>query len=590
MSTEPGMNEDYGMVTPPPEPQFRSGGAKRLPPGTFVGREEEQDRFRQMLLDLAGRKGMLGGLLGGGGANKGKVKEPIKSRVLLVTGPAGSGKTGLTARLREIAQKEKEFSRRFRTTRLDWGELFERDGRLTALLEGQAVPPEALLDLINNHCYRDNGGGYFEQYRQAIEETKKLARSVAGAELAAVWEFRARALGRSLKEWSGDRPLIFFMDNFELVAGGFEAVFQPMLEESGSQVFFVLSGEGFPSNFKELVAPERFALVETGPFGEAELRHFYELELARYEVSQAEDAIEYKPAYRSPDLIAQLESVTGGLPLAARFSAFLLQTGLTVSELSDPSSSNPAGEAVPVERLTEIFVDGPLGPGHPDRLKLYALALLRRPEPGLLAALLTTRQDMLPVDEVLLRLNERYSFLFEPGRQMTLHTAVGLPLRRWLLDPSRRYDETGLARLNEYGLDYLETRLEDWSVTFPTLPDRLLDLTWREWALDQVWHSFWLSEERGWPYALALLVGGLKYRPAVARQVVASLQSLARLGALNETSLRRLELFRQAVLGEAGAVPALRELRVMGQEGGFFKQAMPKFAGELAGAIDDFVS
>jgi hypothetical protein len=582
MSLEPqGSENEYGQIVLPETGQSPAKPPRQLPPGAFVAREEEQARFREMLLDTAGsRKGFLGSWLGGGGSRQDKVKLPVKSRVMLVEGQPGCGKTQLTLRLRDIALKEKEFARRFKATRLDWAELFERDGRLNALLEGEPLPLDVLLDIWQNHCIRDNAGGYFEEYKSAIEATKNLVRTVNEAELLAVWEYRARALGRSLKAWSAERPLLFFMDGFELVIEATEVLFRPALEEAGSQVFFIFSGERLPQDFNNLVSAERLAAFRLAPFSEAELQRFYDLELERYIVSRSEATI--SPVYRSPDLIARLEEVTAGQPLAARLSAFLLQTGMLPKDL--PLPGDP-----PLAALVESFIGGPLGPGHPDRLRLYALATLRRPEQGLLGALFDVQSDMLPVNEVLQRLDGLYAFLFEPGRPMTLHPAVSFPLRRWLLDPSHRYDPNGLAKLNERGLAYLNARLEEWSANFPTLRDRVNELKWREWALDKIWYAFWLSKDNGWPEATSLLTAGLGLRPAFARQVVALLESLARIGAFNEVGLKRLELFRKIAQDPITAGASLKELRVMGQEGGFFQASMPQFAAELTEILNNLL-
>ncbi len=579
MSSESPLLDEYGLPVQPEVSPNRPG--KQLPAGTFVGREDEQARFREMMLQLAGsRKSFLGGLRGS--SRPAKITQTVKSWLIVIEGPPGSGKTRLAQRLRELAQKEKEFSGRFRTTRLDWQELFERDNRLTSLLPGEPLSPETLLDLLHNHCVRDNGAGYFEEYRQALEDTKKLAQTVAGDELRAVGEFRARALGRGLLAWSGERYLLFFMDNFQLLDSAAQELFRLLMEESGPQVLYTLSGEEIPTTLAEAVAPARLARFQPGPFNEAELRHFYDLELARYEVGR-EAGVAFTPAYRSPDLIAQLQSITGGYPLPARFSAFLLQTGLTVANL-------PAGGPQALAAFTAQFMAGPLSAGHPDRLRLYALATLRRPETGLLGAMFDTRQDMLPVEEMLDRLNERYTFLFEPGRPMTLHPAIVMPLRRWLLDPARRYEVNALPRLNERALSYLDNRLSEWGVNFPGLRDQANDLKWRDWSLDRVWHAFWLGEEKGWPLALALLVAGLGLRPSLARQVLVLLDSLSTLGALNETGRHRLELFKSVTLHPTGAGSDLRELRLMGAEGHFFEIASPQYALELTAIIDKMLA
>ncbi len=574
MSFEPeAFDNQPPQVNPPSD-----NTSKKLPSSNFIGREAAQERFREMLLDMVGnRKGFLGSLLGSGSRSP-KTSQPVKSRVTLVGGLAGIGKTRLTLRLRDIALKEKEFARRFRVTRLEWAEVFERDSRLAAILSGETLPLEVLLDILQNHCIRDNAGGYFEPYKTALEETKKLVQTVTGAELLAVWEYRARAIGRCLKDWSSERPLLFFMDNFELVAEAATTIFQPMLEECGSQVGFILSGERLPENMAELTAPERFAAYNLKGFDQPELRRFFELEQAGY----ADNSLPpNRPAYTSPETLRHLEAVTAGQPLVARLAAFLLETGLPLSELPLPLPGQS-----PEARLLDLFANDALMAGHPDRLKLYALASLRRPEQGLLAALFDLRPDLLPVNEVLERLDQRYAFLFEPGRLMIVHPAVNTALRRWLLDPLHRYDEQGLAKINRRGLEYLNIRLEEWSVNFPTLRDRVSDLKWREWALDKVWHTMWLSEDQGWPEALALLTAGLGYRPALARQVVALLEKLAQIGVLNEVGLRRLELFRQVALDPTAAPDALRELRIMGLEGGFFRASMPKFTAELERIIN----
>lgn len=556
---------------------FETEQTQSLKTGTFVGRETEQARFREMLLDMVGvRKGFFGSLFGNTRQNK--ISQKIKSRLILIGGKAGSGKTRLAQKLREIAQKDKDFAGRFRITRIDWQEIYERDGRFNALLPGETLSPQILIDVIQSHCVRDNGAGYFEEYTAALEFTKDLAATVKEAELEAVWTYRVQALGRSLKQWSADRPIIFFMDNFQLVAAASSDLLKPLLEESGPAVFLVLSGEKLPLDLAEQLAPERFAEFKARSFDEANLRKFYELELGRYDATA--DIQQFRVVFDS--MLTELEKATADLPLAARLVTFLLQTGLTIKDLS-------LEEAELIASLVETFATDPLGAGHPDRLKLYALVTLRRPEEGLLSALFDLRKDMLPVGETLGRFRERYDFLFEPGRLMILHAAIQKPLSQWLFEPTRRYDQNGLAKITERGFEYLDSRLNEWSDNFPSLAEQVNDLKWREWALDKVWYGFWQSEDKGWPQALALLTAGLGSRPALAAQTVALLYRLAELGALNEVGQRRLKIFHEVVLDSTAARQQLRELRVMGQDGGYFKAAMPEFASELSAIMNNLL-
>jgi hypothetical protein len=103
--------------------------------------------------------------------------------------------------------------------------------------------------------------------------------------------------------------------------------------------------------------------------------------------------------------------------------------------------------------------------------------------------------------------------------------------------------------------------------------------------LDKSWHSFWHSEERGWPVALSLLIAGLGLRPAFARQVVVLLENLHFQGVIKNNS--RLTQFRTVVLeSPAGSQSILREFRVMAQEAGFFKIGLPRFSQELTGLVE----
>ncbi len=563
--------------------------SQELSVGSFVGRQVEQARFREMLLEMIAPtgKGFFGGLFAPAPRKPKNAREwPIKSRLALITGPGGSGKTSLAQRLGEIVRLDKEFASRFRMLRLAWAEVFERDNRLTARLEGEPPSPAVFLDLIHNHCLREDGEPYFEPYLAAIEETRTLAKTVQGEELEAVWRYRAQALGRSLREWSYDRSLIFFFDDLELIGQAGPLLFPAIFEETGSQFFGILSGETALTGLEGHVRPERFASFQLEPFSPAEFKALVEKDLQRYRVSQVSNRAESATRV-SPDLVGQLMETSEGFPLGGRLATFLLQSGLSADDLKAVVGEKP--EDI-LSSLAQELLAGPLGKSHPDRLKLYALAALRRPEPGLLSALFDLRKDMLNFDETLERFDQRYAFLFEPGRPMSLHSALLPAFRHWLAQPARRNDPSGMVKVNQHGLEYLDVRLEEWGATFPGLAGRLSDLKWREWALDKMWHSFWISEEAAWPVALSLLVAGLGLRPVFAGQVTALLENIAELGLLNEKSRQRLGQCRETVtrpLPEGRST--LRSFRMMGEEGKFFERGLPQFAPELAGIIDGFL-
>jgi hypothetical protein len=456
MAVEPEGNQGSNFGASFSEEQFYPAppaNENELPAGFFLGREEEQARFREMLQSLSGsRRSLLAGLFGSN-KKQGRVAGTIQGRVIAVSGVAGAGKTRLSLRLREISQKEKAFSRRFYVTRLDWHEVRERDHRMTPHYGNQAISPDVFLDIIYTHFVREEQGSYFEAYKSAVEETRELARQVSGAELMAVYEYRAKALGKSLLNMSSQRPLLFFLDNYELVADR-DDLLRAAMQESGPEVVWIIAGQGELGDY----TAERFLQFQLGPLTQAELLQFFKAELSRYQDESKTGAASF---YRSPEQIVRLHEITGGLPLAARLATFLLQTGLEVAEL-------PAGSPNPVETLLDEFLNGPLGKGHPDRTKLYALALLRRPERGVLSALLDLRQDLVPLSEVLNLVQSRYAFLFEPVREMVLHPAIEQPMRTWMLQPAQRQDEQGISRLNRRAMGFLTEQINRWGENFPS--------------------------------------------------------------------------------------------------------------------------
>jgi hypothetical protein len=563
------------MSVEPENPGYEisAQGDNELPAGFFVGHEEEQTRFRELLRDQVGpRRGFLGSLLGGGPKRQTRVKEQIQGRVILITGQPASGKTRLSLRLREITQKEKEFARRFRTTRLNWQEESGRNPRLAALAAGEAIPADAFLNTIFTHFVRDDQSEHFTAYKKAVEETRPLARKVTGAELEAVWEYRARALGRGINSLSNDRPLLFLLDGYEKV-GELDWLTRVILEESGSQVTTVIVSEKPPEGYSEAVAPERLLEMQTTGLNQTELLRLLNNEINRYKRGTEED--EARSIYNNPETLEQLEQITQGNPLAVRITAYLLQSGLELDEL-------PTNKAQPVETLVRELFNGALGTGHPDHLKLLAVAVLRRPEPGVLGGLLDLRQDMLSVNEMLKLLQTRYTFLFEPLSQIILHSEIKAPLQNMMLQPSIRLEEQGLARLNRRGMGFLHERLESWAENFPTLQGRLNEIKWREWALDKVWHAFWLGQEEGWREVLPLFVAALAYKPEFSIELIRVVQWFAQKGVLDETGEKRLEWLEQIAQNKPEKRAALAQLQAYEVEHQVFQQKMPRFAKELA--------
>lgn len=554
-----------------------SGGGNEQVSRNFAAREAEQNNWREMLRGLVGPKRSLVGavVFGTAGPKQPKVATISKSRLVWVSGAAGVGKTRLAARLRDMAQHDKEFNHRFRTTRLDWAEARERDTRLTGLSLHQPLPPELFLDVLRSHLEREDLTTYLTAYQQAMAETAELSRTVTGPELAAVWEFRARGLGRSLKGLTDEKPLLFLIDNAELWSVAAHELWQPIFEESGALVAWVWTGATQPENWREVFALERTLEMPLTAFSPDEMRRFLEIEAGRYKERANATAEPTEPIYQSPNNVIHLTELSDGVALAARMLVYMLESGMTLDELGGLLPGPDKITLLLDKMLEEIF-----NTGHPDYLKIYALGVLRRPERGLLGALLDLRQDMLPLDDLLRRINARYEFMFEPGRQMKLHAAIERPLRLWLLAQARQ-DENGLGRINRRANSYLDERLREWGLTFQGLKSKIGDVKWAEWALDKVWHSFWQSPDKGWAEAVPIFVAGLGYKPLVASQLVVMLEELQSLEMLSQPGNKYLTDF-QSIIGPnvMNRVTALHNLQDWSNRQNWF--------GQRLASIDEF--
>jgi hypothetical protein len=373
-----------------------------------------------------------------------------------------------------------------------------------------------------------------------------------------------------MRQAAQDKPLLFLLDNF---VGSIELnqVIAAMMEESGAQVTWLIIGNNLPDSFD--ISKGHFLPFDLKPFSDDELLRCLQMEFTRY---QEDSGLELEIAdYRSPDKITYLQNVTGGLPLTARLAAFLLHSGTTVEDL-------PENENDKVSALLKLFLTEPLGSGHPDRLRLYTLAALRRPEKGLLAAILNLSQDMLSSDEIILLMQSRYSFLFEPGQPITLHELVSVPLRSWLLEPEQRQEENGLAKVNNRAIEFLSERLRDWGQNFTNLPARIRDVKWSNWALDLAWHSFWLDELLGWREILPLFIAGLEYKPTVAVTIATTVAQLAEIGAIGDSaeSKAQLTLVQKLVATPTDKI-LWQELNTLGLSEGWFDQRWPQFAAQF---------
>jgi hypothetical protein len=112
------------------------------------------------------------------------------------------------------------------------------------------------------------------------------------------------------------------------------------------------------------------------------------------------------------------------------------------------------------------------------------------------------------------------------------------------------------------------------------------EIKWREWALDKIWHAYWLGPEEGWREALPLFVAGLAYRPALTKDITSIIGWFEQQGGLDETGRQRLRWLEQIRTGGPEQQAALLEIQTAEAQQNIFRQKMPRFANELALIIE----
>lgn len=139
----------------------------------FLGRLEEQDRFRDALRTIQAETKMISKVI-----DWAIEKKPPLPFVFLLYGEGGMGKTYLTKRLLNIAENDPQFSGYFNTLWLDWEKRRDLD---YALKVRDAVTPEKVFEHLYS-IFRDaDYGKEFTEYEQAVNTRLVAEKKVEAA-------------------------------------------------------------------------------------------------------------------------------------------------------------------------------------------------------------------------------------------------------------------------------------------------------------------------------------------------------------------------------------------------------------------------
>lgn len=546
----------------------------------FLGRVEEQDRFRQALRETL-REASLSERV----KSWAFPKEPDRLPFLfLLYGVGGIGKTRLAARLRQIVRTEPAFHNRFTVVSIDWEKRRALDRRLIAR---DSVGPELVFEHIYA-VFRDEGfGRQFDPYERVVKKRAETESQVSALLTSGPDEGRQRwlplqELGAKGLAWlvrtgvpgGANIPEGPMTKTFEaIIGGGAEG-----LARAREVATTLLRSRLSPDEFDLFTLPNETLARELGRgiAAVADQRPVV-LILDTYEIADRADVwlrvVLKRSGPRTVWVIAGRDNLADSRKFGrdyfvgyrAEFPSDRLRV-LPLAEFSvedvghyfahqaperplDDSSASAihrgtSGIPLAVREAAAIWGRGQqlsaIVEGIPERApreeivkamtERFLLHCLDDPEhpddrSQLYTLALAYQPDadlltaMLEVDDLDLALSDlerRHSFVFVES--MKLHNAVEAFLREYLQTPVRRRVKP-VREANQRAVLHLDARRRALEPSLPTLDLRIDDDRWARAVLGLVHHSLWLDEEQAWKYALSALVGGMAYDRSFARAV-----------------------------------------------------------------------
>jgi tetratricopeptide (TPR) repeat protein len=569
----------------------------------FIGRVEEQNRFRKALHDVLRETGLIAKLK----AWRSRRESSELPYIFVLYGEGGMGKSRLARCMRDIALTEPPFRGRFRTVWLDWENRKALDLKLIAR---DAVSPETLFEHIHV-VFRSAGfTDAFAAYEKALHDRAEAETKVAQT-LNSIQEEDERFA--TLRE-VGAKGLAW------LVASGLIGGTPiPVPEELLSKAFGSLLDEGSErlgnaraaatTLLRAALRPEEFDLF-TVPNETLALRLADGIRAAAskpiifvldtYEIADRADSwlriIMKRAGMRVVWIIAGRDNLVESrkfgqhyfVGYGAEFSSdrlrdvrlgefsvrdvrdyFHWRAGERELDENSVQSLHRATLGIPlaVHEAAEIWKTGvPLDqivgdmPQRAEREQIVKVMSERfmlhcfddprhvRDRVSLYGLALAHQADpdllaaILECDDLertLSDLERRYSFVFVSG--MKLHDSVSAFLREYLSHDIRRRS-LEVRGIHERATAYLRSRMTGRERNAALLELRISDKIWVSTILSLVHHEFWLNEERGWDALMPSILCALAYDASFARALVSTTELLSAL--LSEDGKKRLSVLK----------------------------------------------
>jgi tetratricopeptide (TPR) repeat protein len=326
----------------------------------------------------------------------------------------------------------------------------------------------------------------------------------------------AEALGKGIAELAKRKPLVMFLDTYEIVdRPECDYTLRSAIRCSGQRVVWVIAGRanladsgqrgnryfrGYKRDF-----PENYVYAKAlSEFGSTEIQEYFSKMLPGQSLTDEE--------------VEAVARFSLGIPFVISQAAAMWKEGKPLNEIVAPVQTilgkTTLREQV-VRETSERFLMHCFSAKERERdlRAVYALAMMRRPD----VELLKTMLDVTDLMQELQSLRERYSFIWV--EEVRLDEKLAQFLREYLLAPVRRNDSM-VQELNKQAILWLELQLENLTRDIPDTAERLENDRIAETILDLAHHQFWQGEEEGWRYLVPRLVEGWQYNRPWARSLL----------------------------------------------------------------------
>ncbi|MEM8533741.1 MAG: tetratricopeptide repeat protein [Chloroflexota bacterium] len=328
------------------------------------------------------------------------------------------------------------------------------------------------------------------------------------------------ALGDDLRRISTSKPLIVFIDTYELV-DIVDHFIRPLYTHSGKQIVWVIAGRN------DLV-PDRPGSANNEPFrgyeSEKLVTNLVDMALKELTVDDITQLLEKEEVELKQNQIHELYNSTCGNALALNIAVSMLRKHQALEEILSSQetpllrrlSSQAAihGDNDLVYQMTNRLLLYCVN--EQEKCTLYALALVHRPLFPLLKAMLQ-RDD---IQTCLVDLERQYDFV--SAQTKSLHDTVQYFLEKKLIEEMRDGSEKELiTALCTRAQSFSLTVLQEQTTKLGThLVSKLMaDEEWSDALVDYLHYTLWLEPERATQEILAAYCCASRYRANLATRI-----------------------------------------------------------------------